>query len=231
MIKVLFEDKDIIVVNKPSNMPSQRDFSRTFDMESAVLEHVGTKPFVIHRLDRHVEGPVVLAKSKKAAKKLNEQLIESGFIKRYKAVVLIEDTNKLVLNNKEYLIHYLSKEKSVAKVITVDEYRKLNVENQKRFKKAKLNYVCIKEMTYGTLKIALLDIELITGRFHQIRSQMKAVGLKILGDPKYGIKQLGDISFDSISLQCVLLGFIHPITNKNIKFISEHHREGFKLFE
>lgn len=221
MIKVLLEDEHILVVLKPVNMPSQKDFSRTPDLMTAVQEHIKTKPYLIHRLDRHVAGPVVFAKTKQGASELNKQLTSIGFKKKYLAVSY-QEQHKLEDKSFVELLDYITKENKMAKVISLKEYQSLTLEAQKKYKEAKLKYRFFKKNETK----CLYEIDLITGRFHQIRAQLSSHGLTIIGDPKYGVKEGA-----YIGLQCVQLGFYHPITKQQISINTYHQLGPFEDFE
>lgn len=231
MIEILKENDQYIVVNKPSNMPAQKDFSRTPDMLSAVEDYLGCKAFLIHRLDRHVAGPVVLAKTKASAGALNKQLNGHGFSKIYKAVVVHSNEMELKLDEVISLEHYLKKEKAIAKVISTDEFQNLNNNSVQGYKSVQLKYKCLQTKTYGTMNLSVLEIELITGRFHQIRSQLKYVGLPILGDPKYGETIFNEKKYSKIGLQSTVLKFTDPKNNKVTTSMTEHYNEPFNLFK
>ncbi len=225
MIPIMYEDKDIIVVRKPVNMPVVRDFSRSPDMQSTVQAYLGMKPHVIHRLDRHVAGPVVLAKSREMAAGLNRQLRGPGFGKRYLAVI---KWNNGALEGR--LTHFLRKNRTVAQIVDPEVYDEMSADLQKDYKKARLNFKVIKTESYDTMDIALLEIELITGRFHQIRAQLSHMGMPIIGDPKYGIDVIGSTKFTSIGLQCCCLVLEHPRSGKRMEFESRHATGPFRFF-
>lgn len=230
MIPIILENNMCIVVNKPSNMPAQKDFSRSKDMLSLVEEYLGKKAFLIHRLDRHVAGPVVIAKTKEGAASLNKQLNANGFSKIYKAVVVHPSKNKLLLNEDVVLEHFHKKEQSIAKIISKSQMNQLNDSDKSAFKAVKLKYRCLKTKTYDTISLSLLEIELFTGRFHQIRAQLSYEGLGILGDPKYGEVSINGESFKEIGLQSTLLKFKDPKTKQELTAQAEHYNGPFMLF-
>lgn len=250
MMNILFEDADIIVINKEANIPTQKDFSRTPDVQSFVNGHTKHECFLIHRLDRHVAGPMVLAKTKAAAKVLNEQIAvkrsnKSGqerdeFTKVYSAVVMNINNQSVDINQDVSLQHYQKKEKNVTLTIDEKTYDTLTTQQQLEFKHACLNYKVIQSKPLGEKEILLLRIELLTGRYHQIRSQLAFIGLPILGDPKYGTIEVLEPtqemsakeaeSLKKIGLQAILLGFSHPRTRKAVFFETVHRDYPFNLF-
>lgn len=231
MIDVIVENKEYIVVNKPADMPAQKDFSRTLDMLSVVEGYLGTKAFLIHRLDRHVAGPVVIAKTKTAAANLNKQLTSHGFSKIYKATVVHDKTINIKIGEEITLEHYHKKDKALAIIISKTEFMALSESEKKGFKPVKLKYTCLNTKTYDTMDLSILEIELFTGRFHQIRSQLKYVGLPILGDPKYGERLLDQKTYTKIGLQSTSLKFKDPKSNKPIRCDVEHYDGPFQLFK
>lgn len=242
MIDILYEDADIIVVNKRSNMPSQKDLSRTPDVLTLVNQYTKKECFLIHRLDRHVAGPMVVAKTKHAAAFLNLQLqskslvegLESeGFQKEYIAVVV--DTKNLSEQNsdKEWtnLVHYQRKVNNLAISITPEVFDNLSDREKNEYKKATLRFCILSKKSIGQQRILLLKIDLLSGRYHQIRSQLAALGLPIYGDPKYGLVQIGDADpIKKIGLQSTSIGFVHPKTKVNVMFSVQHMEEPFDLF-
>ncbi|MBN2221668.1 MAG: RluA family pseudouridine synthase [Vallitaleaceae bacterium] len=234
MIKILFHDKDIVVAFKPVNMPSQKDFSRDPDIQSLVSEQLHTTVFLIHRLDRHVCGPMVFALNKKAAAQLSKQLEGHMFSKKYYAVVLgmktlVEDEKKETWVS---LFHRISKEKNMAIIKGLEEEGKRG--DEKVFKDARLAYrvLSMKEVEGGEplKKIALLDVDLETGRFHQIRAQLSFEKMPILGDPKYGIVAIGKSSFKEIGLMAYELQFQHPSTQERMCFHEVNLHSPFTIF-
>jgi len=231
VIPVVYENELCLVVNKPINMPAQKDFSRTLDMLSVVESYLGKKAFLIHRLDRHVAGPVVIAKTKASAAKLNKELQEHSMTKIYKAVVVHKSNLSLSLNKSRTLDHYHKKDKSIAIIISNKEFFELKDSDKVGFKPVKLKYKCLNTLTYDTMSLSLLEIELFTGRFHQIRSQFRYVDLPILGDPKYGESVFNHNKFTEIGLQSTTLKFKNPKDNIILTAKVEHFEGPFKLFQ
>ncbi len=236
MMDILYEDKNLIVVVKPSNMPVQKDFSRTPDMMSELEGYLGHQAYLIHRLDRHVSGPIVVAKTKEEAARLNKQLLGPGFMKIYQAVSFMDiDEIPVSLNgealDKELDIDlYYKKYKGVSQVIDVEAYTKLVVREQKLFKRGKMIVKKLEALEENGGLIQMLEIDLKTGRFHQIRSGLKFMGLPIIGDPKYGINEIGGKSFSTIGLQCVRLGFVKKGDKEMTVFENRHNKGPFEYF-
>lgn len=184
-LEILYEDKDIIVCVKPPRVPSQSDKSMDYDMVSRVRNHLVKKGedayvAIINRLDRPVRGIVLFAKNKKAAAALSKMMQAHDFGKYYKATVRIDEDNYVQISadfGKEItLTDYLLKDAktNTSKVVASDV---------KGAKKAVLKYVMTES---GKRDIANVEIELLTGRHHQIRVQMAHAGFPLVGDTKYG---------------------------------------------
>ena len=207
-LKILFEDNHIIVVEKQPNIPSQADKTEDIDMLSMVKQYIKEtyhKPGnvylgLVHRLDRPVGGVMVFAKTSKAASRLSNQVREKTFKKKYLAVV-----DGKVEQKEGTLENYLYKEErsNTSKVVNKEK---------KNAKLAKLDYQVLK---YNEVKnLSLLEINLHTGRHHQIRVQLANFGHSIFGDQKYGTRGQGK----QIALWAYKLSIEHPITKKQMTF-------------
>ncbi|MCR4901882.1 MAG: RluA family pseudouridine synthase [Butyrivibrio sp.] len=233
-IKYLFEDENIIVCHKPSGMATQSAKIGTMDVVSEVKNHIARDnrnnkgrqvkslpPYValINRLDQPVEGIVLLAKDKKSAANLSRQLTSHSIDKLYYAVVCARP-----IKDKERLINYINREKNGNAYIEADD--------KNGAKKASLKYEIKKSINDD--KYSLLKIELETGRFHQIRTQLSYMGCPIYGDSRYGFDKTKDElninMFGEIALCSYELSFKHPISGKDMKFTITPSGEIFKLF-
>jgi 23S rRNA pseudouridine1911/1915/1917 synthase len=211
-LKVLYEDSQIIVVFKPHRVLTQGDSTGDpclFEAVKQWLKEKYSKPGnvylgLVHRLDRPTAGLVVFAKTSKAASRLSEQMRSHGFRKRYRAWV----SNDLK-PDRGTLTHYLDFNEKDKKALVFAE------PNGKR-QKAVLNYVVKRRENRNFL----VEIELITGRKHQIRAQLSSVGSPILGDKKYGSQQ--KFREGAIALESCYVSFIHPTKKEMLEvFISE----------
>ena len=207
-LKVLFEDNHIIVVEKKPNIPSQADKTGDEDMLTMVKQYIKEtydKPGnvylgLVHRLDRPVGGIMIFAKTSKAASRLSNQVREKVFKKKYLAVV-----DGKISQKQGTLEDYLYKDErnNTSKVVHKDK---------KNAKLAKLDYQVLK---YNEVKdLSLLEINLHTGRHHQIRVQLANFGHSIFGDQKYGTRGKGK----QIALWAYQLTVVHPITKKEMVF-------------
>lgn len=207
-LKILFEDNHIIVVEKKPNIPSQADKTEDEDMLTIVKQYIKekyNKPGnvylgLVHRLDRPVGGVMIFAKTSKAAARLSEQVRSKVFKKKYLAVV-DGKIEKQVGTLENYL--YKDERLNMSRVVSKDK---------KNAKLAKLDYKVLK---YNEIKnLSLLEINLHTGRHHQIRVQLSNFGHSIFGDQKYGNRGQGK----QIALWAYELTIEHPITKEKITF-------------
>ncbi|MBR0350965.1 MAG: RluA family pseudouridine synthase [Clostridia bacterium] len=208
LMKVIFEDNHIIVVEKKPNIPSQADKTEDIDMLSLVKDYIKqkyNKPGnvylgLVHRLDRPVGGIMVFAKTSKAASRLSEEVRNKTFKKTYLAVV-----DGKIDNKEGTLEDYLYKDErnNISKVVNKDK---------KNAKYACLDY---NVLVYDEVKnLSLLKINLHTGRHHQIRVQLSNFGHSIFGDQKYGTRGQGK----QIALWAYELSIVHPTTKEELTF-------------
>lgn len=198
MPDVLFCDNHLLVVVKPAGLPAQQD--RTGDQDllcllKAYIKQRFDKPGdaylgLVHRLDRPVSGVMVFARTSKAAGRLSEQFRESAPLKKYIAIVQGSVQGQGVCTD------YLLKENEKVRIVGPKYPKALYAE---------LSWQARAES--GGL--SLLDIELKTGRPHQIRVQFASRGLPIVGDLRYNSRR----EFDgrNLALHCYLLGLEHPV--------------------
>lgn len=202
MINVIYEDNHLLVVEKPINIPTQEDNTKDKDLLTILKKYIKEKYNrpgnvylgLVHRLDRPVGGIMVFARTSKAASRLSEQVRNKTFKKTYNAVVIgnIENTGKLKDN------------------LLKDEKRNI-VKVDKNGKEAILNF---KKLNYKN-NMSLVEINLETGRSHQIRVQMANHGYPLFGDQKYNkTAKVGE----QIALFAKKIEFIHPTTNELLTF-------------
>lgn len=200
-LEILYEDNHLIVVVKLPNILSQKDNTNDIDMLTLIKDYIKekyNKPGnvylgLVHRLDRPVGGIMVFAKTSKAAARLSKQITEGKMKKSYYAVV------HGCLKQKEGTFQDKIEKLPNKKVL-------LNTPNGKE---AILNYKVLNEKD----NLSLVDIDLITGRFHQIRVQFASRNHPLYGDQLYG-KQ----NKMQIALFAYKLSFLHPITNELLVF-------------
>ena len=216
MINIIYEDNHLLVVEKPINVITQEDNTKDKDLLSILKEYIKekyNKPGnvylgLVHRLDRPVGGIMVFARTSKAASRLSEQIRNKTFKKTYNAVVIgnIEESGKL----KDYL---LKDEKT--NIVKVD----------KKGKEAILNF---KKLNYKD-NMSLVEINLETGRSHQIRVQMSHHGYPLYGDQKYNkSSRVGE----QIALFSKRIEFVHPTTKEKLTFeLDLPNRYPFTIFK
>lgn len=199
--RILYEDNHLIIVNKLCGELSQGDETgdeTLADRVRAYLKEKYSKPGNVylgipHRLDRPTSGVMVYAKTEKALVRLNEAFRGDGVHKTYWAIV-----DALPPAREEVLTHYIVRD---AKANKSTAFRK----EIRGSKKAVLKYTLLS----SSQRYHLLGIELYTGRHHQIRAQLRAIGLHIKGDLKYGAARSN--SDGGICLHAREIKFIHPV--------------------
>lgn len=202
----IYEDNHLLVLNKPAGILTQPSGTNQLSLEQAAKEWLKVKydkpgtVFLeaVHRLDKPVSGIVVFGKTSKALTRLNASIRSKETQKIYIARVEgIPGVNSGILEN--YLIHD-------------DHFAQIVKSDHPKAKLAKLSYKVIEQFE----KDALLKIELDTGRYHQIRVQLSAIGCPVWGDRRYGSKR--SFAPDSIALHHARLLIAHPITQEILTF-------------
>lgn len=207
---VLYEDNHLIVVNKTVSEIVQGDKTGDIPLSETVKEWIKEKHNkpgnvflgVTHRLDRPVSGAVVFAKTSKALPRLNEMFRNGEVKKSYWAIV-----KKMPPAEEGILEHYLVRNEKQNKSYAYTAERK----NSKR---AVLHYKLIAHSD----NYYLLEIDLKTGRHHQIRCQLAAIGCPIRGDLKYGFDRSNKDG--GISLHARKVSFVHPVSQKQIDVVA-----------
>jgi len=200
---IVFEDESILVCYKPAGIATQTKSVGEKDMLSLVNNYLAGNneaptAHVVHRLDQPVEGIMVFAKTAEAANKLTKQITEHTFRKKYYAII-----NRESFPDEGELVDYLVKDNrtNLSKVVK---------ETDPRAKKAILRYRVVEQWDDRKL----LDIDLYTGRHHQIRAQLASRTAPILGDVKYGGVSTGH----NLALCSYFIGFNHPVTGERMGF-------------
>ena len=205
-LQVLFEDNHIIIVNKRAGDITQGDKTGDKPLSDVIKEYVKDKynkpgkVFIgtVHRLDRPTSGIVIFARTSKALERLNKMLREKTIKKTYWA--LVKNAPKVTTDT---LTNFLKKDTKKNKSFV---YKK-EIEGSK---KAILHYNIIKKLE----NYFLIEIDLETGRHHQIRTQLSYIGSAIKGDLKYGFPRSNKDG--SISLHARKIKFIHPVSKEEI---------------
>ena len=204
---ILHEDNHIIVVLKPQNIPSCEDESKDKDMLTIIKEYIKEKYNkqgnvylgLVHRLDRPTGGVMVFAKSSKAASRLSEQLRSDDFEKRYFAVLM-----GVPKEEKATLTHYMKKN-AINNVVYICPPTVAGA------KFAELEYKVLEKKE----DLSLVDVRLHTGRSHQIRVQMNAIGTPVYGDMRYGGEKAKK---GYLALWAYYLSFSHPVSKERMVF-------------
>lgn len=202
MIKILYEDNHLLVVEKPVNIPVQADISNDDNVLDLLKKYLKDKYAkkgnvylgLVHRLDRPVGGVMVFAKTSKAAERLSNQIRNHTLKKEYHAVVCGNITSKGTFIDK----------------LLKDEKRNI-VHVDPNGKDAQLSY----EKVYTKDNLSLVKIYLETGRSHQIRVQFSYHGYPLYGDQKYNPRSK---SGEQIALYATKLTFLHPTTGETLTF-------------
>jgi 23S rRNA pseudouridine1911/1915/1917 synthase len=228
-LDILFEDENLLVVNKPAGLvvhPGHGNYNGT--LLNGLIYHFKNLPFnsdgrpgLVHRIDKDTSGLLVIAKDERSMTDLAKQFYLKTSKRKYLALVwgIVADEKGTVNAN-------LARDPKNRLIMSVPK------ENENFGKKAITHYKVIERFNYLTL----LECELETGRTHQIRSHMKHIGHPIFSDSRYGgdkilkgtiynkYKQFVSNCFDIMPRQALhakSLGFIHPVTNKELYFESE----------
>ncbi len=209
--RILYEDNHLFVINKNSGELVQGDKTGDVPLIENIKQFIKVrdkKPGnvylgLIHRLDRPTSGVLIFAKTSKALSRMNEMFKTRDVEKLYWAIVEGKVEQKF-----ERLEHYLRKNQK-KNLVTVFTHP------TKDAKKAILEYKVLGELDNYTL----LEVDLYTGRSHQIRSQLSFIGNPIKGDLKYGSKRSNRDG--SISLHARKISFIHPVSKETIEIIAQ----------
>lgn len=205
-LKILFEDNHIIIINKRAGDIVQGDKTGDKPLSDVVKSYIKdkyNKPGnvylgVVHRLDRPTTGLVIFAKTSKVLPRLNALFVSKDIVKTYWAIVKNEPP-KIA----DSLIHWLKKNPKNNKSSAF-------IKEVKDSKKAILHYKLVQKLD----NYFLLEVNLETGRHHQIRSQLSSIGCPIKGDLKYGFDRSNPDG--SIHLHARHITFTHPVKNEII---------------
>ena len=221
---IVYENTDFALINKPVGMDSEHALGEGF--------------FPVHRLDKVASGLLLYAKNSHSAKKLSEALQEGKIKKRYHIIVESAcDTSKekdeaLSVKTNNAQETEASEAKHLPKEGRFSDYLYKDTKKQKMFpvkklrkgvKEAVLHYQVLEERD----GLVLVDVELETGRFHQIRAQFSAHGFPLFGDGKYGSRMKGNVA-----LHCYTLSFPDPKSGEELHFaIQDRDEEPWRKFE
>ena len=210
-MKIVYEDNHLIIINKACSELVQGDKTgdeSLVDRVKAYIKEKYNKPGevflgLVHRLDRPTSGLVIFARTSKALTRMNKLFQEKKVVKKYWAVV-----DNAPPENSATLIHFLRKNEKQNKSYVSDIQKSGS-------KEARLTF----ELLKASDKYFLLEIELHTGRHHQIRAQLGEIGCKIKGDMKYGFPRSNKDG--GIHLHARYLEFEHPVRKEVMKFVAD----------
>ena len=216
---ILYEDNHLIVINKKPSQIVQGDKTGDLPLSDIIKEVIrkrDNKPGkvflgVVHRIDRPVSGIVLFAKTSKALARLNQMFRDGNIRKTYWAVVKNPPPE-----TRGHLIHFLKKNEEKNKSFAFDKEMKDTL-------KAEMIYTLIGRSD----KYFLLEIILLTGRHHQIRSQLSKIGCPVKGDLKYGADRPNPDG--SIHLHARKVEFTHPVSREEIRIVADPPED--KLWE
>ena len=208
-LDILYEDEDLIVVNKPKGMvvhPAAGHYSGT--LVNALMYHCRDslsgingvlRPGIVHRIDQNTTGSLIVCKNDAAHQAIAQQLSEHSITRKYRAIVhgrLCEDgtvnapIGRHPVRRKEMAVHVPNAKEAVTHYCVLKTFR---------------------QFTY-------IECQLETGRTHQIRVHMKSIGHPILGDDVYGPSKCPFIHLQGQTLHAMVIGFIHPRTGAYMEF-------------
>ncbi len=208
--RILFEDNHLVIINKQASEIVQGDKTGDTPLSEyikAYIAHKYNKPGrvflgVAHRIDRPVSGAIVFARTSKALARINNMLRENQIQKKYWAVVANKPES-----DADHLVHFLRKNEKQNKSYPQKE-------GTPGAKRAELKYKLIATSD----RYYLLEVELLTGRHHQIRAQLAAIGCPIKGDLKYGFDRSNNDG--SIHLHARTVEFAHPVSKENLHIVA-----------
>ncbi len=206
-MEIVYEDNHMVVVNKSAGEIVQGDKTGDKPLSEMVKEYLKekyNKPGnvfcgVVHRIDRPVSGLVIFARTSKALERLNRMLRDGEIHKTYRAVVEGHPKQPNAI-----LENWLVSNSKINKTFICDS-------NTPEARLSRLEYTVVESGDH----YSLLEINLMTGRKHQIRAQLASIGNPIRGDLKYGAKRSNKDG--SISLQAYKIQFRHPVSKEEIK--------------
>lgn len=215
MVEILYEDNHIIAVFKKSSDLSQGDKTGDAPLDEEIKRYIAVKYNkkgevflgVVHRLDRPVSGVMLYARTSKALERLNEMFREGSIKKTYFAIV-----KERPPEDEATIEHFLKKNEKQNKTYVYDS-------EVKGSKKGSLTY----RLKARSEKYYLLEVDLHTGRHHQIRAQLAKIGCPVKGDLKYGFPRSNDDG--GISLFARKIEFVHPVRKEPVKIMA-HFPEG-----
>lgn len=216
-LKIIYEDDDIILVNKQADIVVHQSFGHeSGTLLNALMWHLKgkVKPFMVHRLDKDTTGAIIFAKTHKAKVSLSRQFQKRAVNKTY-----ITAVGGIISEDKGRIEAPLGRSRTDRKIIEVGPF-------------AKKMAITEFKVLARTKQFTLLEVKIITGRTHQIRSHMKYIGHPVLGDIAYGgSTSLNDIEFARQMLHSYKIRFSHPSKGKMVEFTADIPQDMSGLFK
>lgn len=212
-LDIVYEDKDVLVVNKPKDMvvhPAAGHYSGT--LVNAVMYHCGSdlsgingvmRPGIVHRIDKDTTGSVIICKNDAAHQSIAAQLKEHSINRVYHAIV-----HGVLKEDEGTIDKYIGRS-------TNDRKKMAIVKDEHTGKRAVTHYRVLKRFEED--KMTYIECKLETGRTHQIRVHMSSIGHPLLGDETYGSGRKSKFKLQGQCLHAKTLGFIHPTTGEYIE--------------
>ncbi len=191
-VDILYEDEQMLAVNKPAGVPVQPDKSKDISLLEITSNQLGSPLFLVHRLDRPVSGVVIFARTKEVSKILSRAFQEREVAKKYWVLTRFQPPKK-----EDTLYHFIQKNKTGSKAILSTQAG--------QGKKVVTSYRWVDQSEH----LYALELRPETGRFHQIRAQMAAMGCPVRGDVKYGDKRTN--RRPGINLHARQITLQHPV--------------------
>jgi len=212
-LDIVYEDKDVLVVNKPKDMvvhPAAGHYSGT--LVNAVMYHCGSdlsgingvmRPGIVHRIDKDTTGSVIICKNDAAHQSIADQLKEHSINRVYHAIV-----HGILKEDEGTIDKYIGRS-------TNDRKKMAIVKDERTGKRAVTHYRVLKRFEED--KMTYIECKLETGRTHQIRVHMSSIGHPLLGDETYGSGRKSKFKLQGQCLHAKTLGFIHPTTGEYVE--------------
>lgn len=213
---IVFEDAHLLVISKPAGLLSQGAEAGDANLVDLLRVYLG-RPYVglVHRLDRNTSGLMVVAKRSKAADRLSEALRGGQLKRRYRALV----QGAWPLGKEQFLHHWLLKNEKTNKVSVFREAKP-------GAKEALLKLKALSAHNFEGGPVTLIELELQTGRSHQVRAQMSFEGFPLVADQKYGAPAT---SFPRTALHSCFLEFPHPKLGEGVKVFESPLPDDFRF--
>jgi 23S rRNA pseudouridine1911/1915/1917 synthase len=205
---ILYKDHHLLALNKPAGLPSQQDPTEDTSAHRMAMAYAHRDLYLVHRLDRRVSGVLLFAKTKPDAAHLAKQWEAKKVKKIYIGIVPAKEIPPV-----GQLTHYLTYDQK-QNVTTAHDERQADAEE------AILHYEVMQQLE----NFMVLKLDLISGRKHQIRAQLAAIGCPIRGDIKYGSKRTNPDA--AIDLHAYSLQFQHPTKQQYMKIVAPLPEEG-----